>query len=149
FAHGDFDSARKFVDRIGFPVVVKPTMGVRGIGVVANIRTDEDLESAFQQMSSSKLGGSDFIVEKHVNGANYRIVVVGDKVLAAILREPASVLGDGESTVAELLITKNSARRRNPHLWARPIKYDDAAKHELSKAGLTLDSVPAAGDRVR
>src|SRR5699024_9857432 len=98
-------------------------------------------------MSGSKLGHQDFIVEKHVNGSDYRIVVIGDEVIAAIQREPSSVFGDGRSTIGELLVNKNVARRRNPHLWARPAKYDDAARHELRKAGRTLDTVLAEGEQ--
>ncbi|MDZ5077001.1 enolase C-terminal domain-like protein [Nesterenkonia sp. HG001] len=149
FAQGDFATARAFAERIGYPVVVKPAMGVRGIGVVAGIQDGDQLDSAFRLMSGSKLGTQDFIVEKHVNGQDYRIVVVGDRVVAAILREPASVMGDGRRTVAELMIDKNVARRRNPHLWARPAKYDEAARYELEKAGLSLDSVPSPGQRVQ
>ncbi|GAB3194103.1 hypothetical protein GCM10027061_28060 [Nesterenkonia suensis] len=147
FAVGDFDTAREFVARIGFPVVVKPAMGVRGIGVVAGIQNEEQLDAAFSIMSGSKLGQQDFIVEKHVHGADYRIVVVGEEVIAAIRREPASVTGDGTSTIAELLINKNIARRRNPHLWARPAKFDEAAHHELEKAGRDLDTVLPEGER--
>lgn len=147
FARGDYATAKDFVKRIGYPVVVKPTMGVRGIGVVAGIQNEEQLDRAFALMSGSKLGGQDFIVEKHVHGADYRIVVVGDEVIAAIQREPASVFGDGRSTIAELLISKNIARRRNPHLWARPAKFDDAARHELEKAGGDLDTVLPAGEQ--
>lgn len=147
FASGEFDTAKQFVGRIGYPVVVKPAMGVRGIGVVAGIQNEEQLDAAFEIMGSSRLGAQDFIVEKHVMGRDYRILVVGDEVVAAILREPASVLGDGQSTIAELLIQKNIARRRNPHLWARPIKYDAAAQHELTKSRRDLDSVLPEGER--
>lgn len=148
FTNGDFATAKQFVERIGYPVVVKPAMGVRGIGVVAGIQNEDELDAAFEIMTSSKLGKQDFIVEKHINGRDYRIVVVGDTVIAAIQREPASVFGDGESTIAELLLNKNIARKRNPHLWARPAKYDAAARHELQKVGMTLSSVPAEGERV-
>lgn len=147
FARGDYATAKEFVARIGYPVVVKPTMGVRGIGVVAGIQDEEQLDAAFALMSGSKLGGQDFIVEKHVHGADYRIVVIGDEVIAAIQREPSSVFGDGKSTIAELLINKNIARRRNPHLWARPAKFDDAARHELEKVGRDLDTVLPEGER--
>lgn len=147
FARGDYATAKEFVGRIGYPVVVKPTMGVRGIGVVANIQDEDQLDAAFELMSGSKLGGQDFIVEKHVHGADYRIVVIGDEVIAAIQREPSSVFGDGISTIAELLIAKNTARKRNPHLWARPAKYDDAARHELEKAGRDLDTVLPVGEQ--
>lgn len=148
FSNGDFSTAKLFAERIGYPVVVKPAMGVRGIGVVAGIQNEGELDAAFDILASSKLGKQDFIVEKHINGRDYRIVVVGDQVIAAIQREPASVFGNGESTVAELLLNKNIARKRNPHLWARPAKYDAAARHELQKVGMTLSSVPAEGERV-
>jgi D-alanine-D-alanine ligase-like ATP-grasp enzyme/acylphosphatase len=148
FAYGDVESAIAFAARIGYPVVIKPAMGVRGIGVVADIRNEEDLRGAFDQLVNSRLGRDDFIVEKHVHGRDYRIVVVGDRVIAAILREPASVEGDGEHTVAELMVNKNLFRRLNPHLWGRPIKYSTAARYQLQRAGLSLTSVPAAGEKV-
>jgi D-alanine-D-alanine ligase-like ATP-grasp enzyme/acylphosphatase len=148
FTNGDYGAARAFAERIGYPVVVKPAMGVRGIGVVANIQDQRELDLAFRQLEDSKLGSQDFIVEKHITGRDYRIVVVGDEVIAAILREPASVVGDGQHSVAELLIRKNLVRRLNPHLWGRPIKYDDAARYQLERAGLALDSVPATGRQV-
>ncbi|AYY11925.1 ATP-grasp domain-containing protein [Actinobacteria bacterium YIM 96077] len=148
FAHGDYASARNFAERIGYPVVVKPAMGVRGIGVVANIQSEDELDRAFQYLEDSKLGSQDFIVEQHVTGRDYRIVVVGDEVIAAILREPASVVGNGQHSVAELMVRKNLVRRLNPHLWGRPIKYDDAARYQLERAGMTLDSVPPVGQRV-
>ncbi|SMX81540.1 acylphosphatase [Brevibacterium aurantiacum] len=147
FARGDYSTAREFAQRIGYPVVVKPSMGVRGIGVVANIQDEAQLDDAFELMSGSKLGHQDFIVEKHVKGSDYRIVVIGNEVIAAIQREPSSVFGDGRSTIGELLVNKNVARRRNPHLWARPAKYDDAARHELRKAGRDLDTVLAEGEQ--
>ncbi|NDK30733.1 acylphosphatase [Nesterenkonia haasae] len=149
FERGDLDSARMFAGRIGYPVVMKPAMGVRGIGVVANIQNEEELSQAHELMTGTRLGDQDFIVEKHINGKDYRIVVVGQRVVAAILREPASVVGDGKHTVAELLLNRNSARRRNPHLWARPPQYNAAAKYELQKQNLTIDSVPEPGRVVR
>jgi D-alanine-D-alanine ligase-like ATP-grasp enzyme/acylphosphatase len=148
FASGDYRAAETFAGRIGYPVVVKPAMGVRGIGVVANIRTERELQRAFGQLVRSRLGRGEFIVEQHVTGRDYRIVVVGDEVIAAILREPASVEGDGEHTVAELMVNKNVARRLNPHLWGRPIKYGEAARYQLERAGLTLGSVLAPGEKV-
>ncbi|NEE04093.1 enolase C-terminal domain-like protein [Phytoactinopolyspora halotolerans] len=148
FANGDYGSARAFAERVGYPVVVKPAMGVRGIGVVANIQNEQELDLAFRQLEDSKLGNQDFIVEQHVTGRDYRIVVVGDEVIAAILREPASVVGDGQHSIAELMVRKNLVRRLNPHLWGRPIKYDDAAKYQLQRVEMTLESVPEAGQRV-
>jgi D-alanine-D-alanine ligase-like ATP-grasp enzyme len=148
FRNGDYDSAYAFADRIGYPVVCKPATGVRGIGVVANIQNRSELKRAFDQMANSRLGGDDFIVEKHVTGNDYRIIVLDGEVIACILREPASVVGDGEHTIAELMLQKNAARRLNPHLWGRPAKYGDAARYQLERAGLTVTSVPEKNRRV-
>ncbi|OSM42635.1 acylphosphatase [Nesterenkonia sp. PF2B19] len=148
FRNGDFDSARAFVRMIGFPVVVKPSMGIRGIGVIAGIETPEQLQEAFELMADSKFGGQDFIVEKHINGRDHRILVVGGQVVAAIQRKPASAVGDGRSTIAELLIHRNVARRANPHLWTRPAKVDGTMRHQLDKLGLTLDSVLPEGQEI-
>jgi D-alanine-D-alanine ligase-like ATP-grasp enzyme/acylphosphatase/L-alanine-DL-glutamate epimerase-like enolase superfamily enzyme len=148
FVQGDYESARAFVDRIGYPVVVKPAMGVSGAGVAANIRDEHALQRAFDGLEATRFGSGDFIVEQHIRGNDHRIVVVGDEVVGAIMRDPASVDGDGKRSIAELVIAKNAARRLNPHLWGRPIKYDDAARAELERAGLTLDDVPAPGQRV-
>lgn len=148
FRSGDFDSARAFVELIGFPVVVKPSMGIRGIGVVAGIETSQQLEDAFSLMTDSKFGGQDFIVEKHINGRDHRILVVGGEVVGAIQRKPASAVGDGKSTIAELLFHRNLARRNNPHLWTRPAVFDDSMAHHLSTLGLSLTSVLAEGREV-
>ncbi len=148
FANGDWASAEAYADLVGYPVVVKPAAGVRGIGVVANIRGPEELRRAFRQFELSRFGDGEFIVEEHIPGRDYRIVVVGDRVIAAVLREPASVEGDGEHTIGQLIVNKNAVRALNPHLLSRLIKYGDAARHQLDRAGLTLASVPAPGQRV-
>lgn len=148
FRSGDFDSARAFVELIGFPVVVKPSMGIRGIGVVAGIENSQQLEEAFALMADSKFGGQDFIVEKHINGRDHRILVVGGEVVGAIQRKPASAIGDGKSTLAELLLHRNLARRNNPHLWTRPAYFDATMAHQLDKMGLTLASVLPHGQEV-
>jgi D-alanine-D-alanine ligase-like ATP-grasp enzyme/L-alanine-DL-glutamate epimerase-like enolase superfamily enzyme/acylphosphatase len=148
FRNGDFASARAFVDLIGFPVVVKPSMGIRGIGVVAGIENSAQLQGAFELMADSKFGGQDFIVEKHIKGRDHRILVVGGEVVGAIQRKPASAVGDGKSTLAELLMHRNVARRNNPHLWTRPAYFDATMAHQLDKLGLTLESVLPEGREV-
>jgi D-alanine-D-alanine ligase-like ATP-grasp enzyme/acylphosphatase len=149
FVRGDYEAARSYAKHIGYPVVCKPAAGVRGIGVVAGIQDEHELEQAFIAYQESRLGGDDFIVEEHIDGGDYRIVVVEDEVAAAILREPASVLGDGRHTIAELVLQKNELRRQNPHLWGRLIKIDARAVARLKRQGFDLTSVPSAGVQVR
>lgn len=148
FPAGDYDNAMRFANLIGYPVVVKPATGVRGIGVVPGIMSDTELKSAFHVLESSKLGHDDFIVEKHIYGEDYRIMVIGGKVRAATLRAPANVAGDGKHSVAELILIKNRYRQQIPHLKSRPIVFDEATQYQLDKQGLTLHSVPEAGQTV-
>jgi D-alanine-D-alanine ligase-like ATP-grasp enzyme/acylphosphatase len=148
FATGNYENATRYANLIGYPVVVKPATGVRGIGVVANIQNDNELANAFQVLETSKLGHDDFIVEKHINGEDYRIMVIGGRVRAATLRAPASVLGDGHRTVADLILTKNQYRKNIPHLKSRPIVYTQSTQNQLDKVGYTLSSIPAKGERV-
>lgn len=148
FPSGDYDNAMRFANLIGYPVVVKPATGVRGIGVVPNIRSDDDLRGAFRVLESSQLGHDDFIIEKHIFGEDYRIMVIGGKVRAATLRAPANVVGDGKHSVAELILIKNRYRQQIPHLKSRPIKFTEATLYQLEKQGMSQHTVPEAGQKV-
>ncbi|MFT3943475.1 MAG: acylphosphatase [Ancrocorticia sp.] len=148
FPNGAYDSARRYAAQLGYPVVVKPAMGTQGIGVVAGIRNEEELDLAFYNYASSRLSDQGFIVEKHLYGEEYRILVIGDKVVAAVRREAASVVGDGLHTVAELVIRKNRFRRTNPQLGSSPITYTPDTIHMLEEQDLTMASVPETNRKV-
>lgn len=148
FDASDFAGMAAFARHVGFPVVCKPASGVRGIGVITGIEDETHLEQALALFGTSALGGDDVIIEQHVGGNDYRMVVVEDQLVSTLLRVPASVTGDGINSVGELVLQKNALRRNNPHLWARPIKLADIAYDLLERAGLTLSSVPAAGQQV-
>ena len=145
FSIADVDKALEFADRIGYPVVAKPVAGLRGIGVVADIRSREGLVEALELYRKSELGDDDFVIERHVPGEDYRIVVIDGEVVASVVRAPASVTGDGIHTIADLIEYKNRARKLNPHLSSRLIKYTDALRYQLSQGGLSPASVPAPG----
>lgn len=142
FNTGDLGTARQYATQLGYPVVVKPAMGTMGIGVKADIRDENELNLAFEHLNASRLANQGFIVEKHINGEEYRILVVGDEVIAAVQREPASVIGDGIHNVAELILRKNRFRRSNPQLASSPIVLTDDSRHLLIEQGLELRSVP-------
>ncbi|WKD27058.1 ATP-grasp domain-containing protein [Halomonas sp. KG2] len=149
FKKDDLWMAEQYAELIGYPVVCKPVAGVGGIGVFANLRTAKELRDALNISQSSQLGKQDVIIEKHVSGEDYRILVLDGKVIAAIMRLPACVVGDGENSIAELVLLKNQFRKSNPHLWRRPIKFNDTMMFQLDRLGLSLESVPAAGELVR
>ncbi|GAA3074142.1 acylphosphatase [Nesterenkonia aethiopica] len=148
FSNGDAGSALQFAERIGYPVVLKPAAGSMGVGVTANIEGPEELRSALERMRQSVMGSGDFIVEKHVHGRDYRIMVLGDEVVAAVERVPASVVGDGTSTLIELILAKNAARKQNSHLATLKLKWNATTRHEIAKAGYDASSVIPAGERV-
>ncbi|QSB04811.1 acylphosphatase [Natronoglycomyces albus] len=148
FAAGEFEKALDYADRIGYPVVCKPVAGLRGIGVIANIGSREELVRAFELYSKSQLGDDDFVIEQHVAGEDYRIVVIGGEVVAAVVREAAAVTGDGIHTVIDLAEYKNRLRKLNPHLRSRPIVFSDAMKFQLEQQGLTFGSIPDKGQVV-
>lgn len=148
FSTADWELAVEYADRIGYPVVCKPVAGLRGIGVVANIQNRTELESALKLYRQSELGDDDFVIEEHVPGEDYRIVVIGDQVVASVVRAPASVTGDGRHTIADLIEYKNRARRENPHLSSRLIKINDSVEYQLRLRNLSFSSVPTPGQVV-
>lgn len=148
FSMQDRDKAVEYADRIGYPVVCKPVAGLRGIGVVSGIEDKDHLIEALDLLGQSEMGTDDYVIEEHCPGDDYRIVVIGDEVVASVVRAPASVVGDGVHTVADLIEYKNRARKENPHLATRPIKSGPSVEYQLSLADFDYASVPAAGEHV-
>lgn len=139
-----YAAAKRFADDNGWPVVVKPRRGSGGRAVTANIQNHEQLEAAVK--TADEFGG--FLIEKHVPGEDYRFLVSGDEVLGVWCRDAANVIGDGKSSIDELIEIKNALRSKNPHLASRLIKKDDALIHHLRWSGLTLAHVPGHGEKI-
>ncbi len=140
----DADDAWEAAEDIGVPVVVKPQDGNQGRGVATNLTTREQVVRAYE---SARKEGDSVLVEKFAPGHDYRLLVVGDRVVAAARREPAQVLGDGVHTVAQLIDQVNADPRRGEHhaTVLSKIKLDAIALAVLADQGLTPDAVPAAG----
>lgn len=135
-----------FAADVGWPVVVKPTAGKGGAGVTADITRQGELDDAVRGLAAA--GHADVLVEAHVPGHDYRLLVVGDEVVSAVQREPAEIVGDGRATVAELVLAKNLARQWNPHLRTRLARFDAEAIALLRRRGMSPASVPPEGERV-
>lgn len=130
FRPGDVERALRRAEEVGWPVVVKPATASKGRGVV--IANDgAEFKAAFQSTDDVKI-----VVEKRMVGEEARFLVVDGRCVAVAGRTPAHVIGDGISTVAELVEAKNKARSANPHL----------ARFRLP-AGPQPDLVPKAGQR--
>ena len=132
---------------IGVPVVVKPRDGNQGRGVATNLTTREQVGAAYQ---AAVLESKHVIVERFAPGHDYRVLVVGSKVVAAARREPAQVLGDGVHTIRELIDLVNQDPRRAEHhaTMLSKIKLDPVALAVVADQGFTPESIPPAGTTV-
>ncbi len=143
----DADDAWSAACDIGVPVVVKPQDGNQGRGVATNLTTREQISIAYE---AARKESPAVLVEKFAPGHDYRLLVVGDRVVAAARREPAHVLGDGIHTITQLVEQANADPRRGEHhaTVLSKIKLDAIALAVLSDQGLAPSSVPAAGAMV-
>lgn len=132
---------------LGFPLVVKPTDGNAGRGVFANITNEEDFREIVPYVRED-LGFDNIIVETYVEGEEFRIYVIEDRVLGAMNRRPAFITGDGIHTIRELIHQKNADRKRNPHLTSRLIKIDLEIETMLEQQGYELSSIPEENEIV-
>lgn len=96
-------------DRIGYPVVIKPRYGNQGKGVFANLNNEADLLKAYKILSKEY---EDIIIEKHIQGKDYRICVVDYKVVAVSERIPPHITGNGKSTIESLIHELNRDCKR-------------------------------------
>ena len=136
--------------RIGFPVVVKPIDGNHGRGVSLNLRSDDDVRSAYPVAEEQSRQGT-CIVESFVTGKDYRCLIIDGRMAAIAERVPASVTGDGGSTVRQLVELTNADPRRgvgHEKVLTR-IKLDAAAEEVLAGQGHDVGSVPAEGEVVK
>jgi cyanophycin synthetase len=143
----DADDAWAAAREIGLPVVVKPRDGNQGKGVTIGIDTREQVAAAY---AAARRHDADVLVERYVPGHDYRLLVIGGRLVAAARRDPPSVVGDGRRTVAELVAAVNEDPRRGSghESSLTRIPLDEIALARLRTQRLAADSVPAAGLRV-
>ena len=142
------EEACQIAAALGFPVVVKPADLDQGIGVEAGLQTPDEVRRAYER--AAKLSPQ-ILLEKHVDGKDYRMLVFQGRLIWANERLPAAVTGDGQSSVASLIEMANRDPRRGAQKWSQmsPITLNDEAHELLAAAGLSPASVPAQGMWVR
>lgn len=142
------DDAWRVAQEIGGPVVCKPEAGNQGNGVSVNLRTEQEVRAAYAIAEGYR---GDVLVESFIEGADYRLLVINGKMIAAARRDPAQVVGDGLHTILQLVETLNQDPRRRPgHSGTLSrVKLDDAVNLVLAQQGLTLVSIPPVGAVVR
>jgi len=136
----DLDEALTVADRIGYPVVVKPLTGNHGRGITTNIQGEKDLKKAFR---NAKKFSKNVLLEKFLEGLDYRILVIDGKFAAAALREPAYVVGNGKDTIQDLIdeINKDPERGFGHEKNLTRINVDFMTERLLSMNNLSLNSV--------
>jgi cyanophycin synthetase len=143
----DVEEGLRIANRIGWPIVVKPLDASQGRGIVTNIRNEEEFRIAFED---AKRYRNSVIVERYLPGRDFRLLVINKKFVAAAERVPAHVIGDGEHTIAQLVdIANQDPRRGQGHEKVlTKIKCDAGTTRLLQLRGMTVDSIPAAGEFV-
>ncbi|MBW4596767.1 MAG: cyanophycin synthetase [Brasilonema angustatum HA4187-MV1] len=130
---------------INYPVAVKPVAGHKGIGVTAEVRDEYELKSAFRRALEAipENEPTRVIVEKSIVGSDFRVLCVNGRFVAAIERRPAWVVGDGKSTIQQLIRDENRkpGRLDTPTSPMTKIQSDEAMEQYLEQQGLSLDSV--------
>ncbi|MDQ3190807.1 MAG: cyanophycin synthetase [Bacteroidota bacterium] len=133
------------IDSLGFPLVIKPINGNHGKGATINIKTEKE---AIDALNAAQKYSKSVIVEKFIQGSDFRLLVVNYKLVAAAKRTPAHIVGDGKSTIQTLINIINSDPRRGygheKNLTA--IRVDDMTLNILKENDFTLDSILAQGE---
>ena len=136
-----------YAQQLGYPVVLKPTDGSFGKGVVANITSDGEMTYSIDYVRH-ELGYKDVIVEKYIPGEDLRLYVVNNEVVGAIKRIPPHVIGDGINSIEALIELKNEERRLSPRLSSCLIETNKELIDYVGRHGYTLNTVPEKGECV-
>jgi cyanophycin synthetase len=138
------DDAWAAACEIGGRVVVKPRDGNQGKGVAVNIGTREEVSAAYAVAYEIS---SDVIVERYLPGHDFRLLVVGNELIAAARRAPPQVIGDGVHTILQLVeqVNRDPLRSDGHATSLTKIRLDEIALATLAKHGYTTESVPAKG----
>ena len=136
--------ARKIFKTLETPVIVKPYQGSGSRHTSTHVMSEAELDRAFkisQQITPMS------VIEEELVGAVYRPTVVGNKLIATIRRDVPQVIGDGTHTVEELVAEENKHPKRQGPYYSK-IEFTEAHLKELARQGLTVKSVPDAGQVV-
>ncbi|MDX1711933.1 MAG: cyanophycin synthetase [Rhodovibrionaceae bacterium] len=142
-----FEEALEAAEYIGYPLATKPLIGNHGRGVSTNITNETELREAYD---AAYARNETVVVEQYIKGEDHRLLVIDGKLVAAARRRPAHVIGDGKSTLQELIDEENRDPRRgvgHENLLTQ-IHVDHQTERLISQANLTMDSVIPEGEIV-
>lgn len=142
------EAAWEVANDIGMPVVIKPCDGNHGRGVFIELSQREEIESAYRMALRE---GTEVLVERYIAGTEHRLLIVGGRLIAATRGDSVSVIGDGVSTIAELIESQINSDPRRGSTEDHPlnlIRLDSAAQMEIAHQGYQRDSVVPTGIKV-
>ncbi len=148
------DEVIEAADKLGYPLVIKPVAGHKGIGVTTGITSLTELKKCFHEIKDgAKEAGVNFdgtIVQQQIYGYDHRILTIGGKYAATLKRIPAYVVGNGKDSIRELIRVENEklVRLDNARSPLAKIRIDQVMHDFLTLMGMTVDSVPADGEEV-
>jgi len=136
--------AIEYANQIGYPVVIKPHNLDGGKGVQARIMSEQQVKKAFV---NARQFSNIVLLQKHILGKDYRLLVMHGQLIWAIERIPASVTGDGTSTIKELIQQINQLRAQNKNEQTRllPVTLSDDMHDFLAEQGCDIDSILKTG----
>ena len=143
----DEEDLQAAIQKINYPIVLKPVNGNHGKGATTNIRTWSE---AVEALEAAKKFGRAIICEKYITGRDHRILVINYKFVAAAIRTPAAVTGDGTSTIQQLIDQVNSDPRRGygHEKVLTTIKIDDFTMNILADKQYSLDTILKKGEEL-
>jgi cyanophycin synthetase len=141
------EELEEVIRELNFPIVIKPLDGNQGKGATINISNTEEAYAAFEK---AKYFSEKIIVEKFIDGADFRALVINYRFVAAAKRKPACVKGNGFNTISELIEEINKdPRRGDGHCNVlTKLDLDETALAVLKKKNYTPDSIPLNGEEV-
>lgn len=126
-------------------IVAKPATGEQGAGITVNIKTKNELETA---VNFAKQVSHHVLLEEMVEGQDLRIIVINYDVIAAAIRRPPIVVGDGQHSILDL-VKKQSRRRQNATGGESKIPIDEELRRTLSNAGYVLEDILPKGEELQ
>jgi cyanophycin synthetase len=139
--------AVRAANRVGYPVVVKPLNANHGRGVSINLTEDDEVETAFAQAREQGTSRA-VLVESYITGFDHRMLVVDNELVAVAKRVPGHVVGDGKSSISELIdeVNKDPRRGIGHEKVLTKLEIDAQAKRLLAEAGHDETTVLPAGE---
>ena len=135
-------------ERIGYPLVIKPRFGSKGNGVALNLKSDKELIKAYSYLKDIH---NELMIERYVEGNDYRVCVVNYNVVAVSLRIPPFIIGDGKNNIKNLIRILNSDSKRG-YDHEKPltkIKIDESLLKFLEKQNMNLLTIPEKGEKIK